>query len=278
MAPARQQTRGRSDTIQARGVARTLAVLGALNAKNGQSVSEINTRAGVSRQAVYRILYGLVAAGFVTPGRLPRTYVLTSRVHSLSRGYTLHNLVAEVAAPILDDLQARIVWPTELATFYKFRMRLQDTTRRRSPVVIDGEVIGQTIPILSTALGLAYASACRAPRLQTILNHLRVDGAPKSVPSDRSINRRLEIIRNKGYAWREGGLMEGVKYQTSTIAIPISARDEARAAIGITFISSALSIDQAAKRYLTHLYRAATAIEHKLEETLSRDFADGISA
>lgn len=277
MVQVRKRPNRRGNAAQARGVARTLAVLQGLNDKNGQNVTEIKTRTGVSRQAIYRILEGLIAEGFVARGRLPRTYVLTSRVHRLSSGYTLHNLVAEVSAPTLDELQRRIVWPTELATFHEFRMHLQDTTRRRSPMVIDGEVIGQTIPILSTALGLAFLSACQPARAQAILDRLRVTGPPKSVPTDRSINRRLEIIRERGYAWREGGMIEGVKYQTSTIAIPVIAQGEVRAAIGITFVSSASPIEQAAGRYLADLRQAATTIELKLAQALKRDHLHGIS-
>ncbi len=49
------------------------------------------------------------------------------------------------------------------------------------------------------------------------------------------LRQLLEAIRNRGYAWRNGGMLEGFNYQTSTIAIPICTGDDVRAAIAITF-------------------------------------------
>jgi DNA-binding IclR family transcriptional regulator len=66
-------------------------------------------------------------------------------------------------------LQRKVIWPTELATLQDFRMHLRDTTRHLSSMVIDGEVVGRSIPLLSTALGLAYLSRCDPRRRQALL-------------------------------------------------------------------------------------------------------------
>lgn len=211
-----------------------------------------------------------MASGFVSAGRVPRTYVLTAKVRSLSKGYSDDDLIAEIAAPILDQLQRNVVWPTELATLHDFRMHLRDTTRHLSPMVIDGEVVGRSIPLLRTALGLAYLSACAPPRRQALLAHLRaIATSSDPYPGDRRVRQLLEMVRTKGYAWREGGVLEGFRYQTSTIAVPTRAHDDVCAALAVTFFSSAMSIEQAAARYLADIQRASQTIEKSLERAVT---------
>jgi IclR family mhp operon transcriptional activator len=264
--PAQAKARPASGTA-ARGVGRTLAVVQGLNIQNGATVTQLQKHSGLSRPAIYRILDGLIESGFVVTGRLPRTYVLTAKTRSLSRGYTDDDFIAETAAPILDHLQKKVVWPTELATMQNFRMYLRDTTRHLSPMVIDGEVVGRSIPLLTTALGLAYLSHCAPPRQRKILAHLRAHApANEPYPGDRRVRQVLDAVRTQGYASREAGLVEGFSYQTSTIAVPIRAGDDVRGAIAVTFFSSALSVDQAATRYLPDLQRAGLSIEKRLRE------------
>jgi IclR family transcriptional regulator, mhp operon transcriptional activator len=251
-----------------RAVARTLHVLQALNDHNGSTVTELMRRTALSRQAIYRILETLIEAGFVAAGRVPHTYKLTSRVRSLSRGYGDEALVAEVAAPVLDQLQKKVIWPTELATLRQTRMQLQDSTRHDSPMVIDGEVVGRTISMHNTALGLAYLSRCAPARRQALLTAMRATAsASDPIPGERRMRQLLETARAKGYAWREGGIVDGHSYQTSTLAVPISARGDVRAALAITFFTSAMTIDEAARKYLSDLQRAAQTIERRLERS-----------
>ncbi len=257
----------RAPDVQARGVRRTMAVLEALNLQNGSSVKHLQQCTALSRPAIYRILNGLIASGFVAEGRIAHTYVLTSKVRALSSGFTDDNLIAELAAPILDALQQKVIWPTELATLRNVRMQLRDTTRHRSPMVIDGEVVGQSIPVLKTALGLAFLSRCSAPCRRAIVDHLRqTSRASDAPPSDRRLKAMLDAVRSTGYASREGGLIEGAKYNTSTIAVAIAPGEIACAAIAITFFSTAMSVQKAAATYLDDLQRAARALEKQLEK------------
>jgi IclR family mhp operon transcriptional activator len=266
------QSRRRASTrTDSRGVGRALAVLQALNLQSGATVTQLRQQSGLSRPAIYRILQSLMQTGFVSRGRIPRTYVLTSKVRSLSEGYTDDDLIAEIAAPTLDKLQEKVIWPTELATLQDFRMHLRDTTRHLSPMVIDGEVVGRSIPLLSTALGLAYLSGCAPRRRQRLLAYLRATAASSDpYPGDRRVRQVLEAVRAKGYAWREGGVLEGFRYQTSTIAVPIHAHDDVRAALAVTFFSSAMSVEQAAARYLLDLQRAGRTIEKNLARVALR--------
>ena len=246
-----------------RGASRTLAVLRELNRRNGATITELQKVVRISRPSIYRIVDELLAQGLITAGRVPRTYKLTSSVLALSEGFTDDHLVAEIASPILDRLQRKVVWPTELATFADCRMHLQDTTRHQSPMVIDGEVVGRSIPILTTALGLSYLAHCDHGARERVLSELRVQKR-EPVVNIRRARQLLDSVRARGYAAREGGVIEGFRYQTSTIAVSISLHGKPRAALGITFFSSALSISEAAARYLGDLRKAGEAIEKKL--------------
>ena len=248
-------------------IARTLRVLQALNDHNGSTVTDLMRHTSLSRPAIYRILDALIETGFVAPGRIQYTYKLRSSVRSLSRGYSDDQLIAEVAAPILDQLQNKVIWPTELATLRNSRMQLQDSTRHDSPMVIDGEVVGRTISVHNTALGIAYLSRCAPLRRQALMAAMRATvSASDPLPGERRMRQILETARAKGYASREGGIVDGRPYQTSTLAVPICARGDARAALAITFFRSAMTIEEAARKYLADLHRAADTIERRLEK------------
>lgn len=250
--------------IEARGVIRTLTLLRYLNRNNCATVSEIFKTTGISRPALYRILDAMIESGHVARGHVKGTYVLTSLVRELSDGFKEEDWISELAAPVLSKLQQKVLWPTELATLHNTRMYLRDSTRRQSPLVIDGETVGRDIPVLETSLGMAFIAHCSFAERQNILHALGLH------PTDKAHVRRLEAafkeIRRKGYASRYKGVIEGTLYQTSSIAVPIVYSDAVLAAICITFIASALSVEDAVARYLAALQDASLEISNRISK------------
>jgi len=59
-----------------RGPLRTIAVLRALNVRNGATVGELSLATGISRPALYRILETLRAAGYVSVNLRRQHYCL----------------------------------------------------------------------------------------------------------------------------------------------------------------------------------------------------------
>jgi IclR family mhp operon transcriptional activator len=66
----------------------------------------------------------------------------------------------------------------------------------------------------------------------------------------------LKLVRQRGYAFRQGGLHP----KTNSIAVPIFMDGEAVGSICVTFAKSALTRDRAAGDWLPRLRAAAAAI------------------
>lgn len=201
-----------SITGEGRGVHRVLQVLRALNIENGASVARLSGMTRVSRPALYRILVALEAEGYVAQRGEDNRFVLTRLVRSLSEGFKDEDHLSEIAPPELEQLQRKVVWPTEMATCHNFSMHIAYSTRRYSPFVIDYGSVGVTLPILRTALGLAYLASCAPRERSEILRYFRAqpsspDGALALNPTKAS--RVLSACRRHRYATRYRNVVAG---------------------------------------------------------------------
>lgn len=247
-----------------RGISRALQVLTALNQTNGSSVSDLSRRTGISRAAVYRILGVLVESGYLTRRDHDRAYMLTSKVRMLSDGFRDEAWISEIGGPILDRLQQKVVWPTDLATFRGDRLQLVETTRRNSPLVIDHSLAGgQISSVLKTALGLAYlAFAETAERAAILDSYASKHDSPDAIlaADTATVARLVAAVKKDGYASR----YRGTVLETGSIAVPVKRNGFAVAAIGITFIASVLTVEEAVQRYLPDLLEAGRNMEAEM--------------
>ena len=247
-----------------RGISRALQVLTALNRANGASVSSLSRRTGISRSALYRILGVLVDSGYLTRRDEDRAYLLTSKVKMLSDGFRDEAWISEIGGPILDRLQQKVVWPTDLATFRGDRMQLVETTRRNSPLVVDrGLAGGQISSVLKTATGLAYLAFAEAAERAAILDSYasKPDSPDAVLAADTALVARLiASVKKDGYASRYRGTVQ----ETGCIAVPVKRNGYSIAAIGIIFIASVLTVEEAVARYLPDLMEAGRSMEAAL--------------
>ncbi len=246
-----------------RGVERTLSVLRALNELNGSSVTLLACRTSISRPALYRILETLIAQGYVRRRMEENWYELTSKIRLLSDGYRDSDWVREVALPLINELQREIVWPTDLATFSDNAMYLRETTRRCSPLTIDGLTVGLRLPMLHTATGRAFLAYCDNAERQIIIENLMRSGRAEDAKAkdEKFIESMISVTRKRGYAERE----EEIFPKTSAIALPIHSSGRILACINITFIASVLKPKDAADRYLAALSDVAKAIGRRVD-------------
>jgi IclR family mhp operon transcriptional activator len=246
-----------------RGAERTLGVLAALNRNNGASVTQLAAQTGISRPALYRVLESLCLQGYVARRPDREAYELTPLVRSLSDGFKDEDWVRVVAKPVIAELQQQVVWPTDLSTFHGNAMYLRETTRSDSPMTIDRVTVGLRLPMLRSASGRAYLSWCGATERELILDNLRASGHPDDARAHdtRWVGSLISNTRRRGYGERQEELVE----RTGAIALPLRHGDRVMACLSITFIASALTPQQAARRYLDQLRAAAARIEAGLD-------------
>ena len=246
----------------ARGVSRTLAVIAALNRNNGATVTELAKSTGISRPALYRILGALCACGYVLRRNGDSRYFLSELVLELSSGYDRGYWIAEVARPAISALQRRIKWPTDFATFDNSDMQIVQTTRDQSPFVIDEGKIGRRVSVARTSLGQAFLAFSEAAKREEILR--RLAGRLEAAEIQR-LRSRIEEVRLRGYAARFRTPDRNPNAaKTGSVAVPILLEGEPAAAIGFTFIASALSLEEAVRLHLDALRATKRDIESDL--------------
>ena len=249
-------------SVATRAVLRTVEVLRAMNEHNGARVAELHRATGIPRPSLYRVLETLSTCGYVRKRENDR-YELTARIRALSSGFKDEDWIREIALPVLQQLQQEIVWPTDIVVFDDDEVVLAETTRRNSPLTIDKFRPGARLPLLRSATGRAYLAFCPEAERRAILERL---GATRTPENARARDRRyvaglVTRTRSNGYGEQHGEIDPKV----AGIAVPVIAGGRVAACVNITFIASALTCAEAARRYLESLKRAARRIEEMLE-------------
>lgn len=229
-----------------------------MNETGPVSVLELNRATRISRPAIYRLIEILVRNGYVR--RIPdqSKFELTSEIKLLSAGFRDRDWIAEVGGPVIANLQGNILWPTSLAAFDRGSMVIRETTRYTSPFVFDTGSVGMKLPVLTTALGLAYVSFVSEKSRSIIFDLLKKSNDPWDAVARNTeeTNRLLRETKQRGYGLRQGG----IEPRTSTIAVPVIMNSEATASICVTFGRSALPLKSAVENFLPLLRAAASEI------------------
>ncbi|HEX2565692.1 MAG TPA: IclR family transcriptional regulator C-terminal domain-containing protein [Burkholderiales bacterium] len=263
------RTRTRTTRRSTKGVRRTLEVLRALNVANGSTVVELHALTSISRPALYRLLEEFQAAGYIRRDARGGFH-LTHLVRCLSDGFRNEDRIAEVATPVLDDLQRRVLWPADLAVYSNHAMHLRETTRRQSPLVMDRAQIGLRLPMLASAAGLAYVAHCDDGEREALIEALRKSDRPEDQLA-RDARRVAQLVRQTradGYGSRYSAAVPGLPDAAETGAIAVPVRQQARvcACLVITFFSKIMTAREAASRYLADLDEAARRMGARLAD------------
>ena len=246
------------------GVRRTLEVLRTLNTANGSTVVELNALTAISRPALYRMLEEFQAAGYVR--RDDRGgFHLTHLVRSLSEGFRNDDRIGDVARPVLDEVQRRVLWPVDFAMYGNHAMYMRESTRRQSPLVMDRARIGLRLPLFATAAGRAYLAWCGDEQRKSAVEALSKSDRPEDAIA-RDPRRLAQLIRQTradGYGSRAEPVPQLGGAETGAIAVPVQ-HEGSVCAVCLTFFSKIMTVKEAAGRYLEDLKDAAARIEHAI--------------
>jgi IclR family transcriptional regulator, mhp operon transcriptional activator len=257
-----RHTKKNKPQVLVRGLQRGLQVLRVLNTKSHASALEISRTTGLPRTTVYRLLDTLIEAGYVKIGNRPEEYCLAVGVCTLSDGYKEKAWLSGIAEPVITALGNDIVWPVDIATFDVDAMTIRYTTHSYSPLSLEQGVPGMRVPVLSTAIGRAYLAFCPEAERQLIIENLASGSTPDSelARDATAVKKIIAKVQRLGYGYRIGGILPKI----GSIAVPVRQHIQVRASINMHFILSAISLDEAVKRYLQPLRQAAGKIETEL--------------
>jgi IclR family transcriptional regulator, mhp operon transcriptional activator len=252
-----------------------IKVLRALSHLKSATIAELHNETGLTRQTIYRMIAALSSEGYVSRSASDGRFRPTFLVKSLSDGFCENEPVFSRAGEELARLQKSVVWPTDLGVFDGKWIILRDTTRRSSPLVIDRGAVGYRLPVVQSALGMAYLSA-----LSDVEVALLVEVLAASNDEYNEICRDVDFVRAAISAARRNGFATrcvNLVPETNSIAVPLRNQEKVYGAIGITFIQKALTIEAAAERYLDALKTTAKYIIAMAQSGVARSRSPGVA-
>ena len=247
---------------EVRGLTRGLNVLKALNAEPGgvASTTTLARTCGLDRTTTKRLLETLRASGLVRQGEREGQYCLTFDVRRLAEGFADETWVGKVATPLMEAAVRNLVWPSDLGTAEAGFMVVRESTHRLSPLSQHRAMIGERMPMLSTAIGRAYLAACDEQERDATLEQLRrrVDQVGELARNRGQVRRLLNATTQRGYAYNDGEWQREAAF--AAIAVPVYSGERLLAALNMIFPKASVSKNDLEQRFVPALRELATAI------------------
>lgn len=247
---------------------RGLRVLQALQMQPDSSLHELYVLTGISKPSLLRILHTFARSGIVTRRLGDGLYRIGATLSHAPSRREHRDKLAEAAAPILERLCERVSWPSDLMVPAGDHMEICETTRARSPFLLQQERIGLPVNWLWSAVGTAYLAYCPAKERQRVIDLLRKSNRPEDrlAREPARLNAILDEVRTRGYGIRNsmhtGGYYGGPPHSDGLFSIAVPLRDGSRVlgAINMLWLKNAFSIEAFAARHLGELQNAAKEI------------------
>ncbi|MGB1877208.1 MAG: IclR family transcriptional regulator domain-containing protein [Rhodospirillaceae bacterium] len=241
---------------------RGLAVLAHLNLSNGSSIGDIAAATGINRAIIYRLLETLRRAGYVSKESKSPEYWLTSAVRNLADGYVDEEWIQDIAKPIIDQLNADLVWPVSVSTVSGTSMLVRVTSDFESPLTFNRFPRGFRFSMAQSAAGqvyLAFSPPQHLTALTEVLRRTLTDHKELSVLAPRTLDPRLQKIREQGYASITGQLNN-----INALAVPIKDDETVFGALSLRYFATAMKPKKAVERFFEPLRQAADTIASSL--------------
>jgi IclR family mhp operon transcriptional activator len=252
-----------------RSLTRGLDVLSALNRHGSATALTLARESGVPRATVYRLLETLLEDGYVARGTADERFHLRLKVRSLSEGFEDEQWITTIAGPAVAELTRRISWPCDVTALDGLKMVIHETTHRIAPLSIDRNMVGQELPILGSASGLAYISFAPKQERENLLALLaRSDDPRDALARDLAqVARLIAATRRRGYALRQGGQ---IWRHTGSLALPVRVGARLLGCINTIWMARVISAEEGVRRCLEPLRETRDLIEQRLADARNR--------
>lgn len=263
---------------------RGLQVLDVLHDVGAASLHDLHRETGLPKSTLTRILATLYRRGLVWQ-RMADSAFLPS--HSLRRRAPFDDAawLGEIASPVLEQLCARVPWPSVLSVARLDYMEVVETNSPRACFDdIAAAPIGFRANMLRSASGRAYVSFCPDHERQAVLRRLRGrDVAGHELARDPvAVERMVAATRRRGYSVRApdfGGDYSRPREQADdgrdSIAMPVRVAGRVLGCVNLTWRRAVLTESQVVERHLRDLRAAVRAVERQAQRAGAAQQAGG---
>lgn len=252
-----------------RSLERGLQVLKLMGEQRGYPLHEIHQSSGLPKATLLRILLTLENHGMVWRAMGDGLYRLRrGRVPKTHAEEIIHR-IGEVAAIHLEQLQRKVIWPSDLLVYREMGLELVESSRRHSHLGLKNYVLGYRVDLFSSAPGRAYLAFCNARQRQRIL--AQAARRPPANPRSREVLvGELETIlaetRRLGYGSRDarfGGSDHDIaEYddQLDAIGVPVLSGSTVLACMNLVWPRKYRLKDKIVREHLGALQQTAAEI------------------
>jgi len=191
---------------------KVLAALEALNQHQALRVAEMARLLDLPRTTTVRVLETLRNLKYVDRREDDRRYHLTTRVLSLSSGFSESFGLVQVARPILDALCDELRWPVSLSALSGLAMRVFYTTDARTPHMLFRSVAGIDMPLRRTSSGVVQLAFCADATRQLLLDGTR-DEIARGGRTDVQFELDLPAARARGWHYQDHSFVDSPEFR-----------------------------------------------------------------
>jgi DNA-binding IclR family transcriptional regulator len=240
------------------GLVRGMEVLAAFTPETPRlTQGEIAAALGVTRSAIFRVVYTLAELGFLLHDPATGRYALGPALLRLGHGVLPARDVIGVALPVLEALRDATGWSAHLGVLEGVEVvyLLRVPARRGLRSIVH---VGSRLPAHATAMGRVLLAGLEEPALAALLR----DAPPRRVPLPALavLARQAKADRARGHVMQLGSFEAGV----ASIAAPL--RDAAGGVVAAINLSARLPDAPEPRRRLARdaLLDAAASISGSL--------------
>jgi len=253
------------------GLVRGLSVLQTFTAdKPNQSLRDLANAVGITRSAIFRIVYTLDQLGFLTHQKSTQTYSLGPSVLRLGYGYLASRDLVQLALPQLQELRDRTGWSTHLgireATEVVYLLRVP-TLRGLGSIVH----VGSRLPAHATTMGRALLADLSKDEISTLYRDTPLTTVnARTVTTIRGLWQLIREDRARGFVAHIGGFEEGIASAAAAIR---DVTGQAIAAINVSAAASQTDASHMEKTIVPMMLETAAQLSRALgfDETGSHE-------
>ena len=234
-----------------RSVSRAVSVIDALCRLDGCGLADLHHATGLPKSTLRRILKTFECGGFVRCSLADGLYRANIGVPTYAE--TVDNpLIGQVVAaatPILEELSRKVPWPSDVLVRRGMRMKVVESNRSMTPLMVNQLEIGDQVDMLQSAVGRAYLAFCSEAERKEILSETC---STLSADQLMHIDSVLAVTRQRGYAERDTASTGGTNRfplladKLFAVAVPAVTRDHVICCINLLRPASAkVSADEA---------------------------------
>lgn len=197
-----------------------LEVLANLESREGATLAELSRVVNMHRSSLFRILTTLQARGYVDRDRVTDRYHIGMRVLSLPSAVLRRLDIRQIARPSLQALcteTQELVHLTVLNAGSVVTIERLESTHTLSLRL----ELGDRRPAHCTATGKVFLAHLPDAEIEQILSSGMLAITPRTITSREVLDRQLDEVRQRGFAWDDEEFLEGVR----CVAAPVFGYD-----------------------------------------------------